>query len=84
MSATGRILKEFAGLKARRPLKLLGASGQLGYGIPTPAFQAGLERKPDLIGCDMASIDIGPYYLGSGNMATARLSELFQLKIEEL
>jgi hypothetical protein len=74
MSATGRILKEFAGLKTRRPLKLLGASGQLGYGIPTPAFQAGLERKPDLIGCDMGSIDIGPYYLGSGNMATARES----------
>ena len=58
----------------RRPLRLLGASGQLGYGIPTPAFNAGLERRPDLIGCDMGSIDIGPYYLGSGNMATARES----------
>ncbi len=74
MSATGRILKEFASLPKRRPLRLLGASGQLGYGIPSPAFNAGLERKPDLIGCDMGSIDIGPYYLGSGNMATARES----------
>lgn len=74
MSATGRILKEFASSPKRRPLRLLGASGQLGYGIPTPAFNAGLERKPDLIGCDMGSIDIGPYYLGSGNMATARQS----------
>jgi hypothetical protein len=74
MSATGRILKEFASLKKRRPLRLLGASGQLGYGIPTPAFNAGLERRPDLIGCDMGSIDIGPYYLGSGHMATARES----------
>ena len=74
MSATGRILKEFASLPQRRPLRLLGASGQLGYGIPTPAFNAGLERRPDLIGCDMGSIDIGPYYLGSGNMATARES----------
>ena len=74
MSATGRILAEFASLPTRRPLRLLGASGQLGYGIPTPAFNAGLERKPDLIGCDMGSIDIGPYYLGSGNMATARES----------
>ena len=74
MSATGRILKEFASLAERRPLRLLGASGQLGYGIPTPAFNAGLERRPDLIGCDMGSIDIGPYYLGSGNMATARES----------
>ena len=26
---------------------------------------------PDLIGCDMGSIDIGPYYLGSGELATA-------------
>ena len=74
MSATGRILAEYAAAKTRRPLRLLGASGQLGYGIPTPAFQAGLEHKPDLIGCDMGSIDIGPYYLGSGNMATARES----------
>lgn len=74
MSATGRILEEFASLPKRRLLRLLGASGQLGYGIPTPAFNAGLERRPDLIGCDMGSIDIGPYYLGSGNMATARES----------
>lgn len=74
MSATGRLLKEFALLPERRPLRLLGASGQLGYGIPTPAFNAGLERRPDMIGCDMGSIDIGPYYLGSGHMATARES----------
>ncbi|GAA4342821.1 acyclic terpene utilization AtuA family protein [Pigmentiphaga soli] len=71
MSATGRLLEEFAKAGTRRPLKLLGASGQLGYGIPTPAFNAGLERGPDLIGCDMGSIDIGPYYLGAGKMATA-------------
>lgn len=74
MNATGRLLKEFASPGQRRPLRLLGASGQLGYGIPSPAFNAGLERKPDLIGCDMGSIDIGPYYLGSGHMATARES----------
>jgi len=74
MSATRRILDAFSQPGGRRPLRLLGASGQLGYGIPTPAFQAGLDRQPDLIGCDMGSIDIGPYYLGSGNMATARES----------
>ena len=49
----------------------MGASGQLGYGIPTPGFNAGLARKPDLIGCDMGSIDIGPTYLGKGEMATS-------------
>lgn len=71
MSATGRLIREFAAMPQRRPLRLLGASGQLGYGIPAAAFEAGLARRPDLIGCDMGSIDIGPYYLGSGQMATA-------------
>ncbi len=74
MRATGKLIKEFAGKPAYRPLKIVGASGQLGYGIPTPAFQRALEQGPDLIGCDMGSIDIGPYYLGSGQMATARQS----------
>jgi hypothetical protein len=55
----------------RNALRVLGASGQLGYGVPTPAFRAGLARQPDIIGCDMGSIDIGPYYLGAGRMATA-------------
>ena len=69
MSASGRVLRE---LRAnRRPIRLLGASGQLGYGVPTPAFNAGLARKPDMIGCDMGSIDIGPTYLGKGELATS-------------
>ncbi len=55
-------------------MRLLGASGQLGYGIPTPALEAGLARDPHLIGCDMGSIDIGPSYLGRGEMATAPAS----------
>src|SRR6202042_2027675 len=69
MSTSGRILDDVR--RTRRPMRFLGASGQLGYGIPTPAFNAGLARKPDLIGCDMGSIDIGPTYLGKGEMATA-------------
>ncbi len=70
MSATRRLIDAFRS-GPRRPLRLLGASGQLGYGIPTPALEAGLARDPDLIGCDMGSIDIGPHYLGSGRMATS-------------
>ena len=69
MSASGRVLAEFR--RERRPMRLLGASGQLGDGIPAAAFRAGIERRPDLIGCDMGSIDIGPTYLGKGEMATS-------------
>jgi hypothetical protein len=69
MSASGRVLADIR--RARRPMLLMGASGQLGYGIPTPGFNAGLARKPDMIGCDMGSIDIGPTYLGKGEMATS-------------
>jgi len=74
MSASGRVLAELRAPGARRTMRLLGASGQLGYGIPTAAFEAGLARRPDLIGCDMGSIDIGPTYLGSGHLATAPAS----------
>ena len=71
MSAVARVRAQFEGAARRRSIRLLGASGQLGYGIPTPAFEAGLAREPDLIGCDMGSTDIGPSYLGRGEMATA-------------
>lgn len=70
MSASQRVLADLAQSR-RKTIRLLGASGQLGYGIPTPAFEAGLARAPDLIGCDMGSTDIGPTYLGRGEMATA-------------
>ncbi|MDR3537021.1 MAG: acyclic terpene utilization AtuA family protein [Acetobacteraceae bacterium] len=69
MSASGRVLADIR--RTRRPIRLLGGSGQLGYGIPAAAFAAGLARRPDLIGCDMGSIDIGPTYLGKGEMATS-------------
>jgi len=68
VSAVGRLLDGFS-RNARRPLRVLGVSGQLGYGIPSPALREGLSRAPDMIGCDMGSIDIGPFYLGSGEMA---------------
>jgi hypothetical protein len=80
MSASARILDHFAKANGSQPIRILGASGQLGYGIPTPAFSAGLDRQPHLIGCDMGSIDIGPYYLGSGELATAPASTRRDLK----
>ena len=70
MSASGRVIAEFR--RTRRPIRLMGASGQLGYGIPAKSFRAGLERRPDLIGCDMGSIDIGPniesFEIGQGRL----------------
>jgi sugar phosphate isomerase/epimerase len=71
LSASARVLDQLRGVRGGELCRVLGASGQLGYGVPTPAFDAGLERRPLLIGCDMGSIDIGPYYLGSGELATA-------------
>lgn len=38
----------------------------VGLGFSYRGFQLGLERKPDLIGCDAGSADMGPGYLGSG------------------
>ena len=67
MSASERLLQNHRAQD--EPLRILAASGQLGYGIPEAAFQRGLARRPHLIGCDMGSIDPGPYYLGSGQMA---------------
>lgn len=68
MSNFARLLAN--GPRPGEPLRVLAASGQLGYGIPEKAFRAGLARDPHVIGCDMGSIDVGPYYLGSGKMAT--------------
>ncbi len=69
MTAVSRLLTR--GLGPGAPLRVLAASGQLGYGIPEPAFRAGLARDPHFIGCDMGSVDPGPYYLGSGKLATS-------------
>ena len=67
MSASERLLRDHR--PSEGPLRVLAASGQLGYGIPRAAFDRGVARKPHVIGCDMGSIDPGPYYLGSGAMA---------------
>jgi len=52
-------------------MKVLSASGQLGYGIPEEALRRGVAQQPDVIGADMGSIDPGPYCLGSGAMVVA-------------
>ena len=71
MSAVGKLHDRFGGDITGKSLKALAASGQLGYGLPEAALREGLKREPDFIGCDMGSVDPGPYYLGAGEMATA-------------
>lgn len=65
--AVGRLLRTHR--LGEEPLRVLSASGQLGYGIVEASLERGLARQPHFIGCDMGSIDPGPYYLGSGAMA---------------
>src|ERR1700712_3547373 len=47
-------------------IRLLSTSAILGYGFPEASLQAGLERRPHVIGVDGGSVDPGPHYLGSG------------------
>jgi hypothetical protein len=67
LGAVGRLLQSHR--RGKEPLRVLSASGQLGYGIVEASLERGLARAPHFIGCDMGSIDPGPYYLGSGEMA---------------
>lgn len=71
MSALERLRAALRRPEGLAPLRVLAASGQLGYGLPEPAFSEGLARRPHFIGADMGSIDPGPYYLGSGELATS-------------
>lgn len=71
MSTVAKLRDRFGGDVTGKSLKALAASGQLGYGLPEAALKEGLSREPDFIGCDMGSVDPGPYYLGAGEMATA-------------
>ena len=55
-----------------RPLRILAASGMLGYGYTAEAFEHGVAMGLDLICCDAGSMDPGPYYLGEGTPWVSR------------
>ncbi len=46
--------------------RILSPLGMLGYGFPAESFQAGLARRPHVIGADAGSTDGGPHKLGAG------------------
>jgi hypothetical protein len=49
-----------------KEVRLLSTSAILGYGFPEASLEAGMARKPDMIGVDGGSVDPGPHYLGAG------------------
>ena len=57
-----------------KPIRIMAASGMLGYGFTEEAFHGGLALGLDLIACDAGSADGGPYYLGSGTAFVSRLA----------
>ena len=48
-SAIARLREEVATGGGLKPLRVMAASGQLGYGIPDAAFNAGLETVNQLV-----------------------------------
>lgn len=46
--------------------RMLSVTAIHGYGFPVSSLEAGMSRKPDMIGADGGSVDPGPYYLGIG------------------
>lgn len=64
-----------------KELRILSPTAILGYGFPISSFEAGMERKPDVIAVDAGSTDPGPYYLGAGKSFTDRNSVKRDLEI---
>lgn len=49
-------------------------SGSMGSGYDAAAFERCLEAAPDFIAVDAGSTDMGPYYLGAGDLFLPRVS----------
>jgi hypothetical protein len=56
------------------------ANTVVGLGFSRRGFEAALERRPSMIGCDAGSSDFGPYYLGSGT--TPKSPQAFRRDLE--
>jgi hypothetical protein len=60
--------------------RILSPLGMLGYGFPMDSFQAGLARRPHLIGADAGSTDGGPHKLGAGVGIVSRAATRMDLR----
>ncbi|MBI3326076.1 MAG: acyclic terpene utilization AtuA family protein [Nitrospinae bacterium] len=53
-------------------LRVVAATGLVGYGFPEASLRAALDTNPHVVGGDGGSCDPGPYYLGAGVSFTGR------------
>ena len=70
-TALDRLRAELVTPQGLAPLRILCASGALGFGIPPASLAEGFTRRPHVVGADMGSVDPGPHYLGSGEMGAS-------------
>jgi hypothetical protein len=54
-------------------VRMVSASGILGYGFPEASLTTALKTRPHMIGVDGGSSDPGPHYLGSGKTLNSAL-----------
>jgi hypothetical protein len=55
-----------------KPIRMMAATGMLGYGYAEESMKRALEMDLDLIASDAGSMDPGPYYLGAGQAFVSR------------
>lgn len=65
----------------KKEVRMVSASGILGYGFPEASLAAALQRKPHMIGVDGGSSDPGPHYLGSGKTLNSALAMKRDLRL---
>src|SRR5262245_38191309 len=53
-------------------VRMVSASGILGYGFPETSLKAALERKPHMVGVDGRRYDPAPQYLAPGHTLHSR------------
>lgn len=61
-------------MNAVSEVRMLSASGLLGYGFPEESLKLGLQRGLHMVGVDGGSSDPGPHYLGSGKCVNSRMA----------
>lgn len=64
-----------------KEVRMVSATGILGYGFPESSLALAMQHKPHMIGVDGGSTDPGPYYLGSGKTLNSRLAMKRDLRL---